>query len=250
MSGPALRWQLAAALVAALAALTGPARAQTEPTSAEVAHEARHAEHGDGEHAAAEAHGEEDLGAHAGASEGHGEGHEPAIDPIQLAASIVNFVVWIIALVWLLRGPLRDYLRSRRRAVEEGLQRAEELQAKAQRVYDEYTDRLEHLDEELDTLRAEMRRAGEAEKERLVEEARARGERMRREAEFLIDQQMKQLRVDLTREAIEAAVAAAETVLQERSNAEDQVRLADRYLESLERSIHDNGTGSRPGGAG
>ena len=47
-------------------------------------------------------------------------------------------------------------------------------------------------------------------RDRIVAEAEARATRMRDDTRFVIEQQMKQLRADLTREAIEAAVNAAE----------------------------------------
>ncbi|MCZ7682689.1 MAG: hypothetical protein M5U28_29400 [Sandaracinaceae bacterium] len=84
-----------------------------------------------------------------------------------------------------------------------------------------------------------MIQAGEAERDRIIAEAEARAARMRKDAQFVIDQQMKQLRTDLTREAIEAAIAAAGAVLAQQTGAADQQRLADEYLGKLASSIDD-----------
>ena len=101
----------------------------------------------------------------------------------------------------------------------------------------EYSQRIDNLDAELERLREEFKRAGLEERDRMVADASTRAEKTRAEARFLIEQQMKQLREDLTREAVEAAISAAETILKERSTAADQQRLADDYLSRLKGSI-------------
>ena len=64
-------------------------------------------------------------------------------------------------------------------------------------------------------------------------EAEERAQRLRREAEFLLSQELKQLRVDLERELAESAIAAATQTLVESASAGDQERLAETYLDDL-----------------
>lgn len=217
----------AAAIAALLVAGAPVASAQDhhEGGHGEPTHEAAgHAEHGEPD--AHDAHG---AGADHG---GHGD-HEAPFNTVQFLASIVNFFLWAFVIFYLARGPVTEFLRNRRHEVEEGIAKAERMQAEAQRVFDEYSERLEKLDDELDKMRAEMVQAGEAERDRLVADAEEKAARMRKDAQFLIDQQMKQLRVDLTKEAIEAAVSAAGTMLEAQASADDQKRLADEYLAHL-----------------
>ncbi|MEM9189872.1 MAG: proprotein convertase P-domain-containing protein [Myxococcota bacterium] len=147
--------------------------------------------------------------------------------------AIVNFVLLVVLIVSLGRKPIRKFLETRRRGVEEGLVEAQRLKKAAEEKYEEYSSRLEKLDEEIDALRAEMVKAGEAERERMVAEAEAKAARLRRETQFVIEQQVKQLQIDLTREAVEAAVAAAEKTLEENTTKADQERLANEYLKRL-----------------
>src|SRR5690606_29865617 len=141
-------------------------------------------------------------------------------------AMILNFLVWLAIIVFLLRKPLSEYLKNRRVAVLEGLEESKRIKEEAEAKHAEYTERLAHLDEELAKLRQEMIQAGEAERDRIIAEAETRAARMRRDAQFVIDQQMKQLKADLTREAIEAAVKAAGEVLSSQTSGADQERLA------------------------
>jgi len=130
--------------------------------------------------------------------------------------------------------PVGAFLAERRRAVEEGLEEAKRLQKEADALREQYEARLANLDAEMEQLRGEMLAAGEAEKERIVADAEAKANRMRREADFLIEQRIKQLRQELSREAVESAMAAAEAVLREQANQDDQVRVAEDYLKRLQ----------------
>lgn len=182
--------------------------------------EAGEADHGE-EHPPGAPHDEE-----------HGEAHGQ-----NWPALILNFLLWGAIIVWLLKKPLTSFLQNRRTAVIEGLEESRRIKAEAEAKHAEYTERLAHLDEELAKLRQEMIQAGEAERDRIIAEAESRAARMRRDAQFVVDQQMKQLKADLTREAIEAAVKAAEEVLTAQTGAADQERLAKAYLGDVASSM-------------
>src|SRR5262245_36682847 len=89
-----------------------------------------------------------------------------------------------------------------------------------------YQAQLERLEEDQNLAVRALVEAGEGERERIVREAEEKAARMQKDAQFLIEQEMKQIRHDLTREAVEAAVRAAEELLRKRVTAADQERLA------------------------
>ncbi len=219
---------LALTLLAPVAAASAQQPGQQTPQD-----QANHEAHGEGEHAA------EEPGVHEGEGEAtehgaHGEVHLSDVwASTEFWGSVVNFVLLLVIVVLLARRPMSNFLVGRRKGIEEGLVEARRLKEAAEKKYQEYTERLEKLDREIASIRKEMIAAGEAERDRIVSEAEAKAARMRRDAEFLIEQQMKQLRVDLTREAVEAAVGTAEQVLREKVGAGDQQRLAQQYLERL-----------------
>lgn len=154
-----------------------------------------------------------------------------------MGGSLVNFGLLLVVLWLLLRKTLPEFLSNRRASVVEGMEEAKRVKADADAKYNEYSERIDNLDAELERLREEMRRAGMDERDRIVADASKRAEKMRDEARFLIEQQMKQLRVDLTREAIEAAIAAAEQVLTKSTNPQDQERLAKDYLGTIRTTV-------------
>ena len=84
-----------------------------------------------------------------------------------------------------------------------------------------------------------MIKAGEAERDRIVAQAEEKAARMRKDASFLIEQQIKQLRKELTQKAATAAVAAAQELLTERTTDADQDQLAEAYLKRLDEVIEE-----------
>ena len=53
------------------------------------------------------------------------------------------------------------------------------------------------------------------------------------DAKFLVEQELKQMRIELMREAIDMATTAAEELLKKRITPADQERLAEDYLAEL-----------------
>ena len=222
--------------VSALIAVS-PALIAVSPALAQHGDEA---EHGD----AADHEGDEHDGVAHGDEAGHegehelGAVHEPVWDYGLLGYQLLNFFVWAGLLIWVIRSRIPGFLAGRKAALVEGLEEARRMKDEAERKVEEYTSRIDNLDAELDKMRAQMRDGGLAERDRIVKDAASRAEKMRAEAKFLIEQQMKSLREDLTREAIEAAIGAAEKILRDKVGAPgDQERLATEYLGHLERQL-------------
>lgn len=197
---------------------------------------AQHEEEGHG----VEAHGAADH------EEGHAEGgheeggHEGVVlDGSRLFGQFFNFALWAGILWYLLKDRIPAFLATRRSTIVSELEDAKRMKAEAERKYEQYSERIENLDSELARMREEMKKGSLAERDRIVAEAANRGEKMRAEARFLVEQQMKQLKEDLTREAIEAAIGAAEKMLREKTAAPDQERLATEYLERLSAQLGD-----------
>ena len=164
----------------------------------------------------------------------HGAGHgEHGWDTQALVASIVNFGILLVVFTVLFRGKLQEFLKERRASIARELEEAARLRAEAETKHKEYSERLAKLDQELAQIKADMIAAGKKERDRIVAEAEHKAARLRHEAEFLIEQQAKQLRLDLMREATEGAVAAAEQLLLRATTTYDQQRLAQEYLALL-----------------
>jgi F-type H+-transporting ATPase subunit b len=177
----------------------------------------------------------------------HGEDHgaslgdriRSVVGTTDFKGALVNFCLLLALFIYMGRKPVTQFFESRKAQIENDLAEAARLKAEAEAIHAEHTERLEKLDEELAQIRADMASAGKKERDRIISEAETKTARMRKDAEFLIEQQMKQLREELTVAAVNAAIAAAREVLTKETTAADQQRLADGYLERLKSRIAD-----------
>jgi F-type H+-transporting ATPase subunit b len=164
---------------------------------------------------------EEAIG-HDAHDDGHGElTFSSLIRNRDFQGTVINFLVLVGLIVWIIRKKGNPALAARRAEVAETAMR------------------LEKLDEEMVQIRGEMIKAGEAERDRIVEQAEEKAARLRKDTGFLIEQQIKQLRKELTQEAASAAVVAAQELLQERTTDADQDQLAEAYLSRLDEVIEE-----------
>lgn len=209
--------------------LLGLAMLALAPVALAGAQHGEEAAHGEAAHGepAADAHG----GGHGGALTVDGLLHGEHIG--ELWGSIFNFLILFGIFFWVIKTKVNPSLAAKREAMQEAMAEAARLKAEAEAKQREFQSRLERLDDELDAIRADMVKAGESERDRIVAEAEKKASRIRKDAEFVIAQRFKQLREDLTKEAVESAMLAAETVLREKATPADQTRLADVYLARL-----------------
>lgn len=148
-------------------------------------------------------------------------------------AMLINFGILAAGYYLLGKKPIAAALQNRRDTIAKDIDEAQRMRKEAEERAKKYQAQLDTLQEEMRTARDALVRAGEAERDRLIREAEAKAERMQKDAEFLVAQEIKQVRQDLWRDAVEVAVAAAQELLQQRVTPSDQERLAEDYLAEL-----------------
>ncbi|MFO0677127.1 MAG: hypothetical protein U0169_11365 [Polyangiaceae bacterium] len=201
---------------------------------------AQHGESAHGAAAPAEGHGESAHGEGA-----HGEGHDahgPApinwLDfsdkhQVPFAALVIN-VVLLLGMYWYLgKGPVAAALKKRREDIAKDIEEAKRIKAEAEARAKLYQSKLDKLEQELAEARQALVEAGKGERERIIREAEEKAVRIQKDAEFMIEQELKQMRLDLLRETVESAVSAAEDLLKKRVTQSDQERLAEDFLGEL-----------------
>lgn len=155
-------------------------------------------------------------------------------------AMLINFALLMVMYYSLGKKPVAEALKARRASVAKEIEEAQKMRHEAEERALKYQEKLQHLEAELKETRETLRAAGEAERDRIVREAEEKATRMEKDAKFLVEQEMKQLRGEITKGAIEMAVVAAEELLRKRITPADHERLAEDYLAQL--------TAKRPSG--
>lgn len=162
---------------------------------------------------------------------------DPKNEPPPFLASLMNFGLLAFVLYRFGKKPIGEALQKRRQTIMGDIENATRLREEAEARLEEYEDRFEHIEETLGQLKAEYATQAELEKKHILAEAEERRVRMRRDAEFRIEQELKGARVALLEEAVLGAVTAAEEIIRQRATTQDQERLAQDYLTAVPAAI-------------
>ncbi|MFG1702891.1 F0F1 ATP synthase subunit B [Nonomuraea sp. M3C6] len=155
----------------------------------------------------------------------------------ELVVGIFSFLVVLVVVGKILVPRIQKTLAERTDAIEGGIKRAEEAQAVAQDLQQQYRDRLaearheaarlrEEAREQAAQIKAELREEAQAEARRLVEAAHAQIEADRQAA-------FAQLRAEIGRLSTDLAGRIVGESLEDEAR---QSRIVDRFLDELESS--------------
>lgn len=209
------------------------------PPGAPSASAAAHPGHD--EHAANEKEGgEHDTGG------AHGEGEHGAPEPINwtnvwdtkkpaVLALVINFGVLVSVYYMLGKTPIQNALKQRRVTIGKEIDEAQKLLDEAKERAKKYQADLKNADVDAATAKSALVAAGTGEVERLLVEAREKAERMKRDAERLVEQERKAEQQAILIETVEKAGAEATALLQKSVTADDHARLAQDLLLELGR---------------
>ncbi|MEP7122342.1 MAG: ATP synthase F0 subunit B [Byssovorax sp.] len=148
-------------------------------------------------------------------------------------ATVINFAILAFILYRFGRKPLAEALLKRKTTIMADIETATKLKDDAERRLTEYEEKFERMDEKLAELRRELAAQSEKEKAHILAEAEERRVRMRRDAEFRIDQEAKTARAELLQQAVIGAAAAAEELLVKKVGPSDLDRMAEDYLKAV-----------------
>lgn len=156
-------------------------------------------------------------------------------EPAPLLASVANFALFAFLIVRFAKKPLAESLVKRKETILRDMEEAGKLESEAKARLGEYQAKLQRIEDEVERVRREFREQGERDRARIVKEAEERRVAMRRDAEFLLDQERKQVQLDVTRETVDRAVALATELLSKKLTAADHDRFGEAFLAELAR---------------
>jgi F-type H+-transporting ATPase subunit b len=152
---------------------------------------------------------------------------------VGMIAKLLNFAILAGTLVYFLRSPIASYLGDRGTQIRSALVKAADMRTSAAAQVAAIEQKMAALPGDIDALRkagaedvaaeeARIRTIADAERSRLLEQARRE-----------IGAQLKLAERDLTARTADLAVAIAATRVKATITAEDQARLVDQYLGRL-----------------
>jgi len=157
--------------------------------------------------------------------------HRPA-----LIALVINFGILFGAYYVLGKKPIAAALKQRRVTVGKDIEEAREMLKAAKERAKKYQADLKNADADAATAKASLVAAGEGEVERVLTEATEKAERMKRDADRLVEQERKQVHQDLLVETVDVAVNEATKLLEKSVTAQDHARLAEDLIAELSKA--------------
>ncbi|HEY7220234.1 MAG TPA: hypothetical protein VH985_17755 [Candidatus Binatia bacterium] len=159
------------------------------------------------------------------------EHHAPSINDLWFP--LANFLIYAFILVKYALPLVRDFLRSRHDEVVAKVKQASAKKQAAEALVSEYEVKLSGLDKEVQAIQAELREEGERERTKLMSEAQAMAVKIKADASFLADQEVRSARQKVREEIAERAETTARQLIERNISNADQSRLADDFIQSI-----------------
>lgn len=163
----------------------------------------------------------------AAASEAGGHG---ALNWSDFLFRVLNFSIMAAILFKLLKNPLRKYFTSRREDIQKMLSDLEQKKQEAEQKCAEYKAKLAALESETQKIVSEYVQEGEMERKKILEAAERQSQYIKEQADVAIQQELKAAKESLQKEVSELSVAAAEEIVKNNMQPEDQERLIRDFM--------------------
>ena len=165
---------------------------------------------------------------------GGGEAHATSI--LDLLFPLINFLIFAYLAKRYAIPPLKEHLKKRREGIINSLAEAKEAKSQADKYLQHYKSLLQNIAEESAKIRDTLRAEGEREKARMMTEAEEFAAKLKADADFMAEQEMKMARQQIRAELADLAEEAAERTIKSQLTATDQNRLLSDFAQHMRNS--------------
>jgi F-type H+-transporting ATPase subunit b len=169
--------------------------------------------------------------AQAWASAAEAEHHAPSIN--QIWFPLGNFLIFTFIIVHYALPPIRNFLRSRRDEVLATIREAAAKKQRAEAIVQDYKGRLARVDQDARSIQASLQAEGEREKLKLLSDAQTLAVKLKEDATFLADQEVKVARQKIREEMASQAEARALELVRQYLSPTDQGRLVEDFIQRI-----------------
>jgi F-type H+-transporting ATPase subunit b len=152
---------------------------------------------------------------------------------IEFGWKSANFIILVGLLYWLLAGKLKEFFVDRGKNIRKALEDAIAAKEEAEKKFKEYELRLEKANEEIAKISEMIKAQGEAEKQKIIEDARKMAEKMKEDTQARMEQEFKKAGSQLRAEAALLSVQMAEELLKKNLSAKDHETMVRDYLDKV-----------------
>ena len=159
------------------------------------------------------------------------EHHAPSITDV--GWPLANFIIYAFIIIKFAVPLARDFLKTRHEEILAAITQATVKKQAAETLVSEYKAKLAGLDKETQSIHSLLREEGEREKSKLISEAHTMATKIKEDANFLADQEVKMARQKMREEMANQAEATARELVQRNVSGADQSRLAVEFIQTI-----------------
>jgi F-type H+-transporting ATPase subunit b len=145
----------------------------------------------------------------------------------------VNFGILVGVLVYFLRKPVGAYLKERSEMLKKSIDEAARVRASAAEKLLAIEIRMSRLSKEIAEMSRKMDAEAAEETRRIKEVAQAEVERLHAQVQFAAEQEVKNARLELRKEAADLSARAAEEIVSKTITKGDQERMVRENIDRI-----------------
>jgi ATP synthase F0 subunit b len=146
---------------------------------------------------------------------------------------IVTFVVLVVGFLILWKKLISVQLNKRADGIKKDIEDANSARTAAEQKANAYRQKLSLLEQKIAEITGQLRKEGEAEKDRILRETEDAVRKFKEQAKMTVEQEIKKARIEIQSEVAALAVKMAEEILKKEIQPEDQERLIKNSVERL-----------------
>ncbi len=154
--------------------------------------------------------------------------------PSSVYFSIINFTLFVVLMVVVLRKPLRAHLQMRRSTFEAMLIEAQRAHKEAAAKLAEYETRMAKLDLEIADLKRMAKDEGEKDRTAIVAQAKEYSTKLKADTQRMIAQELRSSKELLKGTTIDLAIVLAERMLRQQLKPADHAKLVKGFVQQVE----------------
>ena len=151
-----------------------------------------------------------------------------------VAQYTVNFIILFAVLAYYLKEPIRNFLIERRGIISNAIDEAEKVIAEAKKRYEEFSAKMNKIDEEIKTLREILKKEGEIERNEILRHAELASQKIGEEARETIRLETAKAKQEIQSEAVSLAIGLAEGILKQNLVESDEGRFIDDFVKKVD----------------
>lgn len=141
----------------------------------------------------------------------------------------VNLFILLGVLVYFLKDSVKNFLVERKGAISSEIDHAQHTITEAKNKYEEYAQKLQGIEEEINSIKESIIKQGQSEREEILRQASIASENIKKEAQETIEFESQRAKQEIQSEVVTLALEIAEKVIKENLSESDKQRFVDEF---------------------